>query len=81
MIAQFGLIGIVAVSAGRQRDAAFHEMTSEHWNSLASVLRIAESLTVTWHPANGIPRQRAVQLPVVSHASRLGRWTLRRCLA
>lgn len=37
MIAEFGTIDILVNNAGIQRDAAFHEMTLEQWNSVIGV--------------------------------------------
>lgn len=37
MIAQFGTIDILVANAGLQRDAAFHEMTLEQWNTVIGV--------------------------------------------
>jgi glucose 1-dehydrogenase len=37
MIAQFGTIDILVANAGLQRDAAFHEMTLEQWNTVIGI--------------------------------------------
>ena len=37
MIARFGTIDILVANAGLQRDAAFHEMTLEQWNTVIAV--------------------------------------------
>jgi glucose 1-dehydrogenase len=37
MVAQFGTIDILVANAGLQRDAAFHEMTLEKWNTVIGV--------------------------------------------
>jgi len=37
MIGRFGMVDILVANAGLQRDAAFHEMTLEQWNTVITV--------------------------------------------